>query len=395
MTPREKILGFGVGGILALAGCQYVFMQYRSAVKTRQASIASLDQQLFEARDKLIQGAMSDRMMGEYLVRSLPSDSERARADYTRWLYEIITLVDLRDASVKFVNTMPAGDLYLRHGFKISGKTDERGWLELLHLFYGKDHLHRISDLTVRPAREGGLAIDLTIDVIGLTAAQPDLVASESMSPLVDSFAAYEAPILNRNFFSPPNQAPTFTTSSRLTANTGESSSLKIAAEDPEKHRVRYKLVGEAPEGLSLDPETGAIRWSPETPGSYPLTVEAIDDGYPAQSIRQTFDLAVVVPPPPAAPTPNPPPTPEFDDATQTVLTALVQGSGDWTAWMKVRTQGTTLKLKPGDDFKIGLLSGTVVDVNSRFVTLEIDGKRFELRPAGNLAEAAKTAAMP
>jgi hypothetical protein len=115
----------------------------------------------------------------------------------------------------------------------------------------------------------------------------------------------------------------------------------------------------------------------------------------PAQSIRQTFDLAVVVPPPPAAPTPTPPPTPEFDDATQTVLTALVQGSGDWTAWMKVRTQGTTLKLKPGDDFKIGLLSGTVVDVNSRFVTLEIDGKRFELRPAGNLAEAAKTAATP
>jgi len=387
MTPREKVLTYGVGGILLLAGCQYIWMQYRTAVDSRQTRVAALDQQIFDAREKLLQGAYADRMFGEYLVRSLPSDPERARADYTRWLYEIITLVDLRDASVKFVNTMPAGDLYQLHGFRVSGKTDQRGWLELMHLFYNKDHLHRISDLQVRPHREGGLAIDMRVDVVGLNAALPDLPSPEAPSPLVDSFVSYEEPILNRNFFSPPNLPPRFTSPSTLTVNVGESANVSLQAEDPENDRLRYSVVGDPPAGLELDSSSGSIRWRPDAQGTHQLVVRVSDDGYPIQSTEQRFEIAVVDPPPPPQTEPA-----GFDDATQTVLTALVQGSGDWTAWMNVRTQGTTLKLRPGDTFDIGRLSGTVVEVNARFVTLEIDGKRFELRPAGNLAEAARSA---
>jgi hypothetical protein len=395
MTPRERVLGIGIGSVLALAGCQYALMQYRSAVASRQARVEALDQQILESQEKLLQGAYADRLMGEYLVRSLPSDVEKARADYTRWLYEIITLVELRDASVSFSNTIPAGDLYKVHGFKLSGKTDQRGWLELIHLFYTKDYLHRISSLTVRPIREGGLVVDMTIDAIGLGAAQPDLAAPTTTSPMIDAYAAYADPILNRNFFSPPNQAPKFSTPSRLTATLGQTPSLTVTAEDPEQDSVRYAIVGEAPEGLVLDPKTGAIKWNPTTIGNYPLAVEAIDSGYPARRTEQRFEIAVVNPPPPPPPAKEPEPAPGFDDATQTVLTALVQGGGDWTAWMKVRTQGTTVKLRPGDKFEIGRLSGTVVDVNSRFVTLESEGRRFELRPAGNLAEAAKSAQGP
>jgi hypothetical protein len=394
MTPREKVLGFGVGGILLLAACQYTWMKYRDAVAARQARIEALDNQILQARDRLIQGAYADRMMGEYLVRSLPSNLETARADYSRWLYEIITLVDLQDAAVKYVNTIPvrdpnadpAGNLYLRHGFKVSGKTDQRGWIELLHLFHSKDYLHRLTDWSVRPAREGGLAIEMTIDVVGLTAASPDLKSPDYTSPLVDDFDAYAQKIWNRNFFSPPNQPPRFSGETQLTANRGEAS-LKLTAEDPEKNRLTYAIVGEAPAGLEIDPASGNIRWSPQELGDYRVTVRVSDDGYPSQSTEQSFAIAVVDPPPPPEPEAGPP---KFDDSTQTVLTALVQGGGDWTAWMKVRTQGTTLKLKPGDPFEIGRLSGTVVDVNARFVTLEIDGKRFELRPAGNLSEAAR-----
>ncbi len=394
MTPREKILTYGVGGILFLAGCQYVWMQYRDAVDSRQARAEALDQQIFEAREKLLQGAYADRMFGEYLARSLPSDPERARADYTRWLYEIITMVDLRDASVTFANTMAVAqepdrksDLYQVHGFKLKGKTDERGWLELLHLFYSKDHLHRISSLQLRPTREGSLSIDMQVDVIGLSGALPDLPSPETPSPLVDSFVSYEEPILNRNFFSPPNQPPRFTSPSTLTVTVGQPANLSLQAEDPEKDQLRFALVGEPPEGLELDPRSGSIRWSPDTQGTHQLVVRVSDNGYPAQTTEQRFQLAVVDPPTPPQTEPA-----GFDDATQTVLTALVQGSGDWTAWMNVRTQGTTLKLRPGDTFDIGRLSGTVVEVNARFVTLEIDGKRFELRPAGNLAEAARSA---
>jgi hypothetical protein len=387
MTPREKFLGIGVGSVLALAGCQYLFSSYKAAVEVRQTRLAALDTQLFEARDKHLAGAVADRQMGDYLIRSLPSDPERARADYTRWLFDTITIVDMRDAAVSYVNSMPVGDLYDRYGFKVSGKTDARGWLELMHMFYSKDYLHRISEMTVRPAREGGLAIDLTIDAIGLRAAAPNAPDPQSISPLVGNFQAYADVFLNRNFFSGPNRAPQFKSQTKLAADIGKPASIAIVAEDAEKHALRYQVVGDAPEGLALDERSGTVKWVPQELGKYSLTVKVTDNGYPPQSAERTFEIAVVDPPPPPAP---PVPQPGFDDSTQTVLTALVQGGGDWTAWMKVRTKGTTLKLRPGDKFEIGTLSGTVVEVTAKFVVLDIDGKRFELRPSGNLADAAK-----
>lgn len=389
MTPRERILSIGVGSVIVLAGGQYLFSKYRNATNVRATRLAAINDQLFTANEKCLQGALAERQMGDYLVRSLPSDPERARADYTRWLFDTIALLDLRDASVSFVNSMPVGDLYDRYGFKVSGKTDARGWVELLHAFYSKDYLHRISEMTVRPAREGGLAIDLTIDAISLRAAPADAPAPEETSPLVGNFQSYADAILNRNFFSGPNQAPTFKSPDRLATDVGKPSTLSISAEDTEQDAVRYEVVGDAPAGLELDPQSGSVKWEPEELGQYTLTVKAIDNGYPPQSVEKQFEIAVVDPPPPPTP---PAPEPSFDDSTQTVLTALVQGSGDWTAWMKVRTRGTTLKLRPGDRFEIGTLSGSVVEVTSKFVVLEIDGKQFELRPAGVLSEAAKAA---
>ena len=119
------------------------------------------------------------------------------------------------------------------------------------------------------------------------------------------------------------------------------------------------------------------------------MLVRAIDSGYPRRTTEQTITVRVVDPPPPPA---DPPAKPSFDDASQTVLTALVQGREDWTAWMHVRTRDQTLRLKIGDSFEIGSLKGTVVDVTPRYAILEVDGRRFELKPAGNLGDAAKRA---
>lgn len=392
MTPRERVLAIGVGAVFVLGGCQYAFSTYRAAVKAKEARMLTLDNQLFAAKEMQIQGALADRQMGDYLVRSLPSNSEQAKAAYTRWLFETAELIDLRDRAVTPSNTMPVGDLYDRYGFKVSGKTDARGWLEFLHAFYSKDYLHRITEMTVRPAREGGLAIDLSIDVISLRAAQKDAPEPKTTAPQVGDFQQYADAILNRNFFSGPNQPPSFQSPERLATDVGKSSSLKISAEDAEKDTLTYAIVGEVPKGLELDAKSGSVRWEPNELGSYSLVVKATDNGYPPQSVERKFEIAVVQPPPPA---PSAAAAPGFDDSTQTVLTALVQGRNDWTAWMKVRTTGKTLKLQPGDKFEIGTLRGEVVEVTSKFVLIEIDGKRFELRPAGILSEAAKTSNKP
>lgn len=394
MTQRERILGLGVGTVIFLAGCQYLLSLYRGAIKSRQNQVETLDRQIFESRDRLVQGAYADRMMGEYLIRSLPSDIESARSDYSRWLSELITLVNLDDASVKFVNSVPVRDsssdqaktLYQKLTFEVSGKTDQRGWLEFMHLFHSKDYLHRIIEWSAKRSREGSLAIDLKIEAISLSDAKPILDSADYNSPLVGNFETYSKVILNRNMFAPPNRPPSFNGPMQLSANLGQGSSLRVTADDPEGDRVTLSILGVPPSGLELDQQTGQLRWEKETAGTFQLTVKAEDNGYPPASVEQTFDIVISEPPPP--PTPESPT--KFDDSTQTVLTALVQGGGDWTAWVKIKTQGTTLKLKPGDRFEIGSLSGSVVDVNSRFATLEVGGNRFNLRPSETLSEAAK-----
>ncbi len=294
MNQREKLLVIGVSSALVLAGGQYLFSKYKAAVSARMTRIASLDRQIFEASDKRLQGALADRQMGDYMVRSLPSNQEKALAAYRSWLFETMGLVDMRDGSVSFINAMPVGDLYDRYAFKLTGKTDPRGWLELLHTFYSRDYLHRITEMTVAPAREGGLQVNLSIDVIALKAAAEDLPPPASVSPLVGNYQDYADSILNRNFFSGPNQSPKFTGSDRLATEVGRSSTVSIPAEDAEKQRLIFELVGPAPEGLQLDQRTGAIRWMPETKGTFDLEVKVTDDGYPPQSAQRRFQLAVV-----------------------------------------------------------------------------------------------------
>lgn len=398
MSQREKILAIGVAAVLVLVGGQLLVNKYRAAKQSRLARIESLDDRIFEARNRMLEGAEADRMFGEYLVRSLPSDGQIARSDYQRWLLEVTALLNMANTNVTpqgtavirdpFATDGTSDELYVRHTFKLTGTTDLEGWIDLLYMFYTKDYLHRIRDLTVSPDRQqGGLKLDVSIDAIGLSAAAEDLEPPEHTSPLVGDYDDYAQAILNRNFFSPPNQPPRFTSPSRMTANVGQPARLSLEADDPEEGRLTYRIVGEAPSGLDIDPQTGEIQWQPDAIGDYTIMVEVEDDGYPRRRDEKQLTLAVIDAPPSSDSE-----LAAFDDATQTVLTGLVQGGGDWTAWMKVRTQGKTLQLRPGDRFEIGRLSGTVVDVNARFATLEIDGHRFELRPAGNLAEAARTA---
>jgi hypothetical protein len=395
MTLRERILGLGVGTVIFLAGCQYLWTLYRGVIRTRQSQVEMLDRQILGSRDRLVQGAYADRMMGEYLIRSLPSDIETARSNYSRWLSELITLINLNDASIKFVNVVPVRDsssdqaetLYQKLTFEVSGKTDQRGWIEFMHLFHSKDYLHRIIDCSAKRSREGNLDIDLKIEAISLSDAKSTSNSAGYKSPLVGSFDTYSKIILNRNMFVPPNRPPYFIGPKQLSANLGEESSLRITAEDPEGDRVALSILGAPPSKLKLDQQTGQLKWENETAGTFQFIVKAEDNGYPPESIEQTFDIVISEPPPPKSPES---PT-KFDDSTQTVLTALVQGGGDWTAWVKIKTLGTTLKLKPGDRFEIGSLSGSVIDVNARFATLEIGGNRFNLRPSETLSEAAKS----
>lgn len=152
---------------------------------------------------------------------------------------------------------------------------------------------------------------------------------------------------------------------------------------------MSYELVGDPPSGVSLDERSGTLRIRSDKVEEFELLVRATDTGYPRQSTEQKLRVNVVDPPPPSAP---PAPKLGFDDSTQTVLTALVQGRTEATAWLDVRTKATTVKLRKGDQFEIGRLKGLVIEATPESVTFEVDGRRFTLKPGDNLGEAAKQA---
>lgn len=385
MSKRERILAIAVGGMLLVVVMQWAFNKYRSAIEFRNNRIASLSDAQQRLQEQVLQGAYADRQMGEYLVRSLPSDPERARSDYQKWLLTMVGQHQIDGAMVDPTSSLPVGDLYHRLAFRVSGRTDLAGWVNWLYEFYAKDYLHRIREFSVSPTKDGDLNVEMTIDAIALSAAPADAEPPEELSWRVESSPlAYREPILNRNFFAPPNEAPSYDGSGNIEAIAGQKSDEALAFLDPDGDALRFEWAEQPPEFLELDPQTGTLQIDAPSTGEFPVSVRVTDDGYPNRSVEK--QLVVKVSPPAEASMAN------FDDAQQTVLTALVQGREDWTAWMNVRTLGKTLKLQPGDEFEIGSLTGKVIEVTARHVLLEIDGRRFELKPAGNLAEAARRA---
>ncbi|TWU65747.1 MULTISPECIES: cadherin repeat domain-containing protein [Crateriforma] len=378
MTQRERFLAMAIGGLLVVVGLQWMFTQYKNAKQDRITKIANLQKTSMDLNTRLLEGAMAERQMGEYRVRSLPGDREIAVARYSSYLLDLVKETGINTPDVRHVNSTPMKDLYTRHRFSVGGSADLPTVIRLLHSFYATDYLHRIADLTIKPSRTGDLRVTMAVDAIGLSTVPAEATVSEAPSWRVDpDMTAYESAILNRNFFEPPNKAPRFGGDSQIEGIVGRRSTARVNFADEEDHPIEYELGEDAPDFVELDAQSGTLSFEPKETGEFEVLVRATDKGYPAQTTEQLVKIRVNEPPVEKEPEPEP----KFDHASQTVLTALVQGRDDWTAWMNVRTSGKTLKLRVGDRFEIGTVTGEVAEVNRKYVVLEIDGQRVVLSP--------------
>jgi hypothetical protein len=261
--------------------------------------------------------------------------------------------------------------------------------IALIHEIQAKDYLHRIRGLDIKPIKESdSFNVNLSIEVASLNNAPVDATPPGSNSWRVDSdLVAYTEPILNRNLFEPPNQAPTYAGERTLEAARGRSEAFPLAFKDADEHQLSFDLV-DAPENVSIDPRSGTLRVQSDELKEFDVVVRATDDGYPQRSVEETLLVQIVDPPP------EEPQVTElaYDDAKQTYLTGLVQGSNDWTAWMNVRTRGTTLKLRVGDEFEIGSVRGVVESIDADRVQIKVADKRVTLS-SGSALKAAVDAA--
>lgn len=422
MTQRERYLSIGIGGLFVVLALNWGFNQYRSAISYRQTRLRALSGETETLQAQWLAGAQAERQLGEYKVRSLSSDPEVARSSYQAWLLSTVGRLGVDDAVVDPISISPVDDLYTQFGFRVSGKTDLKGFVDLVYAIQSRDQLHRIREISFAPARrtlrqtldnaqtdDERLTVVMMIDAIAMNMADvaPPPPSTDPSWRITRSLDESRKTILNRNFFQPPNQPPQFEGETQVIAYRGKETGIPLKFSDPENNRVRVSVEGQLPEWVQWDAESEKLVVTPPADASDPegsgeegsdlegdgpsraidqfeVQVIATDDGYPHRQTTQSLIVKTQPPPPPPA---TPPPAAGFDDATQTFLTALVQGGDDWTAWMNVRTRGTTLKLKVGDEFEIGSIQGKVTGVTARRVTLEIDGQSYELQPAGKLSD--------
>ncbi len=211
MTPREKILSFGVGGAILFAVGNYAFNSIIRGFRDKQSRIESLVRDIAQRDTSITDGIMDRNKLTALTPMSLPSNSEQAVADYHEWLIDLIETAQLKSPDQKFIGEIPEKGIFKKYKFSVVGRGTIENLTKLLYTFYEKNYLHRIASLKISPVPREPYQLDITMtmDVLGLD------VASATQSPpsgqshrIKRSLAEYNQDVVGRNLFSSANQPP-------------------------------------------------------------------------------------------------------------------------------------------------------------------------------------------
>jgi hypothetical protein len=388
MSQREKLLAGGVAAVVSLFVGQAVVSSIQSGFEQKKQTIDGL---LTKKKDQDLQmtaGLVASQKLNIVAAKSLSKSEEKARADYLEWLIELADEAKLLESSPRFLGETKDKDTYQLFKFQLTGVGTIENATQLLYSFYSKDYLHRITRFDVRPITNSKdtdkLTISLDCEVLALGIAKDKQPApTEKSARIQKSLDEYKAAILERNLFSPANNPPVLEPNKVVDARVGVRVEHSIDAKDLDTtHKLTYELVGEVPEGLMVDKDSGKITWSSKEVGEYKVNVKATDSGIPARSTLQLLTIKVKEPPPPA---PDPV---KFDVASQAKVTALIAGRSGPEAWILSKTESKTHHLKKGDQLKLGGIEGQVVEIGLNYIELDTKGRRWTVGLSENLAEA-------
>jgi len=194
------------------------------------------------------------------------------------------------------------------------------------------------------------------------------------------SFSQYTDAILARNVFGPANNTPTVSSSSR-SFETGEPFELTLTADDADENdQLKIELLQSEVTGAELSQKEGDRRARVSIPalaeeGRFEIKVRVTDNGFPAKSTEKTIAFNVDKPEPKVV-REQPKPKPQFKHAKAAVIRGVVQDkSGADVCWIEVETLGKSYRLKVGESFEVDEKTWTLKSVESRRVSLEVDGK--------------------
>ncbi len=385
MNRREKMLAYAVGLLVVVAGLNYGIKRVIGIFTVRSEEIATLTEEINGKEVMKHRGTVANRLLEQYRLRSLPSNSNLANSRYRAWLHEWCEKSHVSRANVKYVTKQIFRDSHERHTFSVTCEADLPRMVNLLYDFYQQDYLHRIKYLKAKPGDDNSLGLTFTIEAV----AMPDVDDKEMQAMPSRRLASqdlddYLDVIVARNLYSPANQPPKFTSANTQTGYVDQRMSFSPKVDDPEKGKLTYHVDSKGLAGLSIDEKTGKIEWTPDKTGEFEILVYAVDDGLPAKETSQSIQLAVSEPPPPSE---EPPPRPTFDEAKYTFVTAIVEVNQRRQVWLTVRTEGKWLRLFEGETFQIGSLNGKIVRIYPRHVEILADTTLLSVRYGESLGE--------
>jgi hypothetical protein len=170
------------------------------------------------------------------------------------------------------------------------------------------------------------------------------------------------------------NQPPVLTLPESAIVVIGrEFAGTATATDDGPTASLKYSLGAGAPEGLSIDPVTGQLKWTPSrtfTPGKYDVEVKVTDSGEEPKSASGKIALDV-----------------QDDNAALTLLSAALSKDGVWYAWFRNKGTGKTEQLKVAEKLTVSEINVEIVGVTHRFVTLKDQDGVWKLQLGQTLRE--------
>ena len=170
------------------------------------------------------------------------------------------------------------------------------------------------------------------------------------------------------------NQPPVLTLPESAIVVIGrEFAETATATDDGPTASLKYSLGAGAPEGLSIDPVTGQLKWTPSrtfTPGKYDVEVKVTDSGEEPKSASGKIALDV-----------------QDDNAALTLLSAALSKDGVWYAWFRNKGTGKTEQLKVAEKLTVSEINVEIVGVTHRFVTLKDQDGVWKLQLGQTLRE--------
>jgi uncharacterized repeat protein (TIGR01451 family) len=117
---------------------------------------------------------------------------------------------------------------------------------------------------------------------MGLAASGDEIYVTDSGNNRVQRFDIH-----------PTNRTPVLSSISPQTTVVGNRFEMTMTATDSDGNNLSYSLVN-APTGASIDSSSGVLTWTPNTTGTFAITVKVTDDGTPNLTETKTFTMTVL-----------------------------------------------------------------------------------------------------